>query len=60
MRELQDTADIPVIILSADATSQQIERLLAAGALYYLTKPLDVRHFLEIIDSILRKDETLQ
>lgn len=36
------TADIPVIILSADATETQIKRLLAAGAKSYLTKPIDL------------------
>jgi signal transduction histidine kinase/ActR/RegA family two-component response regulator len=37
------TRDLPVIVLSADATDGQIRRLLAAGAAEYLTKPLDVR-----------------
>ena len=36
------TRDIPVIVVSADATKTQIERLLAAGATGYLTKPLDI------------------
>jgi CheY-like chemotaxis protein len=41
------TCDIPVVILSADATVSQIERLLSAGARTYLTKPLDVTEFTE-------------
>jgi DNA-binding response OmpR family regulator len=44
---------IPVVILSADATSDQIRRLFAAGASDYLTKPLDVRRVLETVDLIL-------
>ncbi len=36
------TADIPVIVLSADATESQVSRLLAAGAISYLTKPIDL------------------
>jgi CheY-like chemotaxis protein len=44
------TARTPVVVLSADATAGQIERLLGAGAAAYLTKPLDVRRFLELID----------
>jgi PAS domain S-box-containing protein len=44
------TAAIPVIVLSADATEGQIRRLLEAGAQAYLTKPLDVRNFLELVD----------
>jgi CheY-like chemotaxis protein len=44
-----DTRDIPVIVLSADASERQIEGLRQAGASDYLTKPLDVRRFLEVL-----------
>jgi CheY-like chemotaxis protein len=44
------TRQIPVIILSADATPGQIERLLAAGARAFLTKPIDVRRLLAVLD----------
>ncbi len=47
------TRDIPVIVLSADATASQIERLLSAGARAYLTKPLDVAEFLHTLDTLL-------
>lgn len=47
------TRDLPVVILTADATSGQATRLLAAGARDYLTKPLDVRNFLAVIDRVL-------
>ncbi|MGZ4982715.1 MAG: ATP-binding protein [Chthoniobacterales bacterium] len=43
------TAGIPVVVISADATSRQIERLLAAGARSYLTKPLDMTEFFRVI-----------
>ena len=46
------TAHIPVVMLSADATSGQIERNKAAGAEDYLTKPIDVARFLHVIDEI--------
>lgn len=36
------TSDIPVVILSADATESQVNRLRAAGAMSYLTKPIDL------------------
>jgi len=48
------TANTPVIMISADATPQRIERLLAAGARDYLTKPLDVTRFLEVLDGLLQ------
>jgi CheY-like chemotaxis protein/two-component sensor histidine kinase len=44
------TRDIPVVVISADATSRQIERLMSAGARAYLTKPLDVQEFFEVIN----------
>jgi PAS domain S-box-containing protein len=47
------TAQIPVVVLSADATLGQIRKLLAAGVVDYLTKPLEVRRFLETLDKIL-------
>jgi signal transduction histidine kinase len=48
-----DTRDIPVVILSADATPAQIERLLALGARAYLTKPFDVTELLALVDETL-------
>jgi CheY-like chemotaxis protein len=57
-RLLEDecTADLPVVILSADATPGQTERLLAAGARDYLTKPLDIRRFLAVLDQHTKID----
>ena len=43
------TSTIPVVMLSADATAGQIERLLAMGATAYLTKPLEVRDLLDLL-----------
>lgn len=46
------TAGIPVVILSADASQSQVDRLLQVGAAQYLTKPLDVREVLMLLDGI--------
>jgi CheY-like chemotaxis protein len=56
LRRLQDdpaTAQVPVVVLSADATPSQIERLLTAGARNYLTKPFDIDPFLAVVDEML-------
>jgi CheY-like chemotaxis protein len=56
LQELQadpKTRRIPVVVLSADATARQVERLRAAGAQEYLTKPLNVRRFLALVDDVL-------
>jgi len=50
LRADRRTKDIPVAIVSADATPGQIERLLAAGAQSYLTKPLDIKNLLAFVD----------
>jgi len=46
------TAQVPVAILSADARPALIERLLAEGAHGFLTKPLDVKELLGLVDGI--------
>jgi PAS domain S-box-containing protein len=42
-----ETADLPVIVLSADATPGRIKRVLARGATAYLSKPFDVDDLLD-------------
>lgn len=44
-----ETAGIPVIVISADATSGHQRRLIEQGADEYLTKPLDVPRFIETV-----------
>jgi len=53
VREDPRTNGIPVIVISADATPGQIERLLTDGALAYLTKPLEVKKLLTLLDQTL-------
>jgi CheY-like chemotaxis protein len=49
------TRDIPVIVLSADATARQIARLRALGIHEYLTKPIDMKQFLRVVDQTLER-----
>jgi CheY-like chemotaxis protein len=44
------TRNIPVVVISADATSQQVKRLMAAGARAYLTKPIEVTEFFRVVE----------
>lgn len=48
------TRNIPVIILSADATTKQIDEMLKKGADRYLTKPLNLVDMIGIFDSYLK------
>jgi PAS domain S-box-containing protein len=61
LRHLQagaDTSDIPVIVISADATEARISQAIAAGATHYLTKPVNVPTFLAAVDSVLDQLDT--
>ncbi len=47
------TRNIPIVIISADATPGQIERLRKAGANDYISKPFDILHFLNVLDDCI-------
>jgi CheY-like chemotaxis protein len=47
------TIDIPVVVLSADATTWQRRRFRNAGVNEYLSKPLDLQQLLDVIDQYL-------
>ncbi|HZZ46974.1 MAG TPA: ATP-binding protein [Pseudonocardia sp.] len=49
MRASADTEAIPVIVVSADATSARVAQLERTGVVAYLTKPLDVPAFMRIV-----------
>ncbi len=53
LRTDEKTREVPVVMISADATKGQGERLLALGARAYLTKPLDIQSFLRAFDEAL-------
>jgi signal transduction histidine kinase/CheY-like chemotaxis protein len=53
LRADPETADIPIVVVSADATPREIQRLLDRGADDYVTKPLDVAQFLASVERAL-------
>jgi PAS domain S-box-containing protein len=53
LRNTRELAKTPVVVLSADATPGQVERLLALGAHAYVTKPLEVKEFIATLDNVL-------
>ena len=53
LRADRRTRHIPVVVVSANAIPGQIERLKKLGATAYVTKPFDVRCFLEVLDRAL-------
>ena len=57
LRADRRTADIPIVVISADATRATAERLRALGADAYLSKPIDVDEFLETVERFLATRE---
>ncbi|HZE91224.1 MAG TPA: CHASE domain-containing protein [Rhizobacter sp.] len=53
-----NTADIPVVVVSADALASQIETAMAEGAQNYLTKPVSVSQLLAVVDAVLDEVDT--
>jgi CheY-like chemotaxis protein len=53
------TRSIPVIMVSADATTGQIQRLKSAGAKAYLTKPFNVKELLQAVTETLSPSDAL-
>jgi PAS domain S-box-containing protein len=51
-------ADIPVLVVSADASPARIEQALTLGAAHYLTKPVDIATFLHTLDQALMNLDT--
>ena len=58
LRSEPGLADVPVLVVSADATPTRVDEALAAGALHYLTKPLNLSTFLSAIDQALEDIDT--
>jgi CheY-like chemotaxis protein len=53
------TRAIPVIVVSADATEEQRERMVGLGAARYMTKPLQLNSMLAAIWEVLDSPVTL-
>ena len=53
LRRDPTTADIPVVILSAEAPQSDERSLLKAGATAYLTKPFNMQELLELLEQVL-------
>jgi len=53
LRENEKTTNIPVIAISANAMSQDIDKGKNAGFVDYITKPIDIQHFLDLLSKNL-------
>ena len=53
LRQSAETAGIPVLAVSGDATRQQREKALEAGFHHYLTKPINIAEMQSCIEEIV-------
>ncbi len=53
LKRSEETKDIPVVILTADATRTSHEALVKAGASDFVTKPINVEDLMKLISSML-------
>ncbi|MEW5990153.1 MAG: ATP-binding protein [Chloroflexota bacterium] len=51
------TRAIPVVVLSSDASLRTEREMRRLGATDYLTKPLDIARFLEVVEHLLETEE---
>ena len=54
LRASPETASTPVLVVSADATTERRRAFLQAGAVGYVAKPLEVTSFMALVTSVLR------
>jgi CheY-like chemotaxis protein/anti-sigma regulatory factor (Ser/Thr protein kinase) len=52
LRADPQTAEVPVIVVSADATPEQMRLLQTGGAMAYLTKPIDVHELVRVVELV--------
>jgi|APIni6443716594_1056825.scaffolds.fasta_scaffold309740_1 CheY-like chemotaxis protein len=53
------TRNIPVIIVSATADPENKKKSIEMGALDFINKPIDIQSFIDKIESVLNKKETI-
>jgi len=58
IREIAEFKDIPIVALSADAFSEQQKLAISRGLSYYVTKPVDFRQLIPILEKHLILNET--
>jgi len=54
LRNFEETHDIPIIAMSANAMQNDIDRATAKGFKAYITKPVNIKKFKDIIEGELK------
>jgi signal transduction histidine kinase/ActR/RegA family two-component response regulator len=59
LRQKEAYSKLPIFVLSADAMSETISRLISKGATDYFTKPLNIALFNQKLKQIIERENTL-
>lgn len=59
IRNMDDFAHLPIVVLSADAFNQKYAERTALGIAQYLTKPLIIQELLAVLDTYLAKSSSM-
>ncbi len=57
IKKRQDTKNTPVIIVSALADDENIDKILNMGAIDFVKKPIDLQYLVEKVESVLHKQQ---
>jgi len=60
LKAIEETRNIPVIAVSADAMDAQVEKGMQAGFKSYITKPFNIPQLFEEIDNFLKPENILR
>ncbi len=60
LRDDPTTSGIPIVVVSADATTHQVQRLMSSGASAYLTKPFNVNELRSIITQLVSTEDVVE
>jgi PAS domain S-box-containing protein len=52
LRDNPGMRQTPIVVITADATPRRVDELMAAGADDFLTKPLDVKRFIQVVEHV--------
>jgi len=58
LKNFEETHEVPVIAMSANAMQKDIDRAMAEGFKTYITKPVDIIRFRNIIEEELKSATT--
>lgn len=59
IKSSESTRNIPVIIVSAITDPENRRKSLELGAIDFINKPIDIQNFIERIEVIIKKKETI-